>query len=254
MKMEMQQIDNCPLCESTIREPFLEDKEVGWYGKVFKLVICECSHIYTPEVPILEEKMKMLFGPGNKMTMNSLRRPHLFRYHEKLYHQLVEKHHKPKRWFGVGCGTATLLKIARDYGAEVSGNDINQPTADLARYIWGIEVFNTPTIDMPDLKEKVDYVTMLDYIEHTYTPVEDLKWAYRNMEHKGVLFIKTFYMNSPRYEREGKEHFSMYSQEHFQYWTEENLVKALERAGFVIADIRRDGFIIFISAIKFKEA
>ena len=95
----------------------------------------------------------------------------------------------PGRLLDVGCASGRFLLAARSSGWEVSGVDLNDDTADLARQ-HELDV-KTGTIDDLDPETRFDVITMWDVVEHVLDPVALLSSANRLLAPGGRLFITT---------------------------------------------------------------
>ena len=262
IKMEL--TPGCPICGcgSMPSDWYLRTDQISWYGETFHLQRCSCGMIYSATRPEASRRLRLWDGAvGRQIIEQSLRRPHLFRYYEDLFAEVMEKYFRgvaiapigdevpdPLRLFDCGTGCAAWLKVFKDYGLEVAGSDLNPSAEWFAQKFWEIDVRIKPTTEV-HLADKVDLVSMMDYIEHTYTPRQDLEWALENLEPGGLLFLKTFYMDSPIHKREDDE-FRMYAHEHFNYFTEEVLVELIKDVGFQELTVRKDDLIIYITGRK----
>lgn len=242
----MEATPGCPVCGELTGDWYLRTDQIPWYGMTFHLQRCSCGMIYASERPEASRRLRLWDGAvGRQVIEQSLRRPHLFRYYEKLFAEVRGNKPDMASLFDCGTGCAAWLKVAKDYGLQVSGSDLNPSAEIFAQRFWEIDVRIKLTKDV-HLADKVDGVSMMDYIEHTYTPRQDLEWALENLEPGGLLFLKTFYMDSPIHKREDNE-FRMYAHEHFNYFTEEVLVELIKDVGFQELTVRKDNLIIYVT-------
>lgn len=96
----------------------------------------------------------------------------------------------------------------------------------------GIAAYNVSTQEL-ELDETFDIITMLDYLEHTYTPYDDLKWAWNHLNPEGVLLFKTLFLGCPDHRREGND-WKLFEAGHFHFFYPHVLYDMTTQAGFDI--------------------
>jgi SAM-dependent methyltransferase len=238
MNAEFESISECPLCASEQRHPYSADPGKPWYGKVFRVVQCEkCKFVYTPMRPTMRYRIARGFTgkeSGEQRLKASLRRPRLFFSRLNLLEYL--KRFKPniKSLFDVGCGAGAFMKVARDHGLHVEGCDLHDYLVEWCNDAWRIPTYLGPTIDL-ELDQRFDAVSMIDYLEHTYTPREDLKWAFEHMNPGGALLLRTLYLECPKHVKQGPN-WDMFFIEHFNYFPKDTLFSLLWDSGFTVLD------------------
>lgn len=96
------------------------------------------------------------------------------------------------RLLDIGCDTGSLLCVARDdFGMQVTGLEISERAAEVARSRNGLNVV-VGTMESTGLApESFDYITMIDLIEHVSDPLALLKSARRLLRPGGRLYIMT---------------------------------------------------------------
>jgi 2-polyprenyl-3-methyl-5-hydroxy-6-metoxy-1,4-benzoquinol methylase len=108
---------------------------------------------------------------------------------------------EPHSMFEIGCSVGWYLKVARDEFLTRSstfltqGCDANRFAAETASTGFGIDVFGGVFRHYPSDRlrtDSFDLATALDYIEHTYTPRDDLARLYEMTVPGAVLVVKTF--------------------------------------------------------------
>jgi SAM-dependent methyltransferase len=105
----------------------------------------------------------------------------------------------PDSIFEAGCSVGWYLKVARDeflVGSKIAqGCDANRFAAAKARSGFGLDVFAGTLRDYPLQdwqRNRFHLVAALDFIEHTYTPRDDLSKLFDMAAPGGVLMLKTF--------------------------------------------------------------
>lgn len=251
-KMEWETVDKCNFCGSTENDVYLDvDANVDFNGKKLRLVKCQnCDLVYASPRPTFES-IRMLFS--DEVTCRyriekKLNRPDIMNVHKKAVELAMFYHDgEPKSLFDVGTGAGTVLMVAKNLGLEVLGNEINRYSNELL--VWNhISCYNIPTCEL-NLNRKFDIVTCFDYIEHTYTPYEDLKWIVNHINQDGILYLKTLWLECPNHLKMGTR-WNLFGGQHYYYYYPKVIRKMIESVGFSIINTFREPAIIHIIAKK----
>jgi len=224
-----------------------------WYeSKPMRLVECEdCRLVYADPRPKFEELLKRTFmhmdGWAKEITHRKLGRPNVEEVHRRIVVQALNYCWNASSLFDVGTGAGTVLTEARKLGLSVAGNDVNMYACHFLKQ-KGISVYNTPTNKL-ELTDKFDIVTMLDYLEHTYTPFDDLKWAWNHLNDQGILLLKTLYLNCPNHKVQG-DNWKLFEAGHFQFFYTGVLLQMFKKSSFEILFHERGSAIIKVIARK----
>ena len=242
---------NCNFCGGDKKKEYLVNPRKHWYeGKPLRLVEClDCRLVYADPRPKFERILTpfmQMGGWAESITIRKLNRPFVHRVHREIV-QYALKYCEAKSLFDVGTGAGTLLMEAKKLGLTVAGNDINSYACHMLEEI-GITIYNLPTQQL-ELEQKFDIITMLDYLEHTYTPFNDLKWAYDHLAPKGILFFKTLYLNCPNHQRQGDD-WNLFEAGHFHFFYVGVLFDMLKKLDFKILEHQGSTAIIRVIAQK----
>lgn len=232
---------HCEFCGSDRKNLYIESDIPAWYEKrPIRLEQClDCDFVYASPRPLAEDLYKrfMTDSPFAKtITERKRARKNVQDIHDRIVLEAIEAHgNEPKSLFDMGCGAGTIIEAAAARGLRAGGNDLNWYSTKILRES-GYDVRTCFTSEL-DIKDSYDIVTMLDVLEHSYTPSSDLKVAYGFMSPGAILYAKTLYLGCPKHLAEG-EHWSLYGAGHFSYFTPDVLQKMVEAAGFTILKIR----------------
>lgn len=137
------------------------------------------------------------------------------------------------RVLDVGCATGFFLTIARERGWEPNGVEISGYCCEYALREFNLKIQQGFFKELP-MQAGFKLVTMWDYIEHSFTPDEDIRKAWELLEPGGLLALATPDAASlpAKFFKENwmgfKEH------EHLYYFTAQNLTGLLKKTGFEI--------------------
>lgn len=246
--MEWEQV-NCEYCGSDKSTLYLESPIPNWYeGKEIRLVECDkCELIYANPRPIESDLYRrfMTDSPFAKtITERKRARKNVGEVHNHVIDEVMEYHPTAQSLFDFGCGAGTLIEAASERGLKAGGNDLNwYSTEQLKKAGFDVrKCFNAEV----DTTAKYDVATMLDVLEHSFTPNVDLNVAYDLLSDDGLLFAKTLYIGSPRHQADG-EAWPLFGQGHFHYFKPDVLRQMIESAGFEILHSREAALIRIIA-------
>jgi len=227
------QILECNFCGSGGRKPL--------YGDDSHLVRCDgCGLVYTRAQMTLE-MMKEFYNEDYFTSSNSLNKGYedYFESRKNINRtfsrrlDLIERYTSgPGRLLDVGCAAGFFLETAKERGWEVSGVDISELCAAYARDRLGIEVRNELFLHSGYEAGSFDMVTMWDYLEHSATPKEDILHAGKLLKEAGILVIATPDISSLPARLFKSNWIGIKLEEHFYYFSRDNLKRILAESGF----------------------
>jgi len=169
-------------------------------------------------------------------------------YYHGLYVDLL-KHigNKKPLVLEVGSNIGWFLREAIKAGArpDSQGVDLCPHAVKIGRKEFGLNLFACPFCDfVPDTSEGFDMILTNDYIEHTYTPAQDLRLMRDYSHDRTVLFLKTFLEELD--EPAGRT--MICPPWHSYHFTEATLRRALEEAGWKVQKLFTEGVIVTVIA------
>ena len=171
----------CENCGSDEQVLYMESPVPKWYqGKDIRLVSCRrCDLVYACPRPVAEDLYQGYLAGNEKVkeiTLRKLNRPNVRKIHGAVVKEAVGYlNRRAATLLDIGCGAGTVMMEAGEMGIAASGIDVNRFACDMLSEM-GFEAYCGFTGAM-DIAKKYDVITMLDYIEHTYTPCGDLRFA-----------------------------------------------------------------------------
>ena len=157
--------------------------------------------------------------------------------------------HIPQTMFEVGGNVGWFAVAARDFGVPlIDGCDLNPFAVGLAQQGHGLAGYEAGDFADYQPKRQYELTVGLDYLEHTYTPKQDIEKLYGMTQPGGVFLFKTFLD-----ERDFK-HEQLSPPSHAIHWTEVVLRREIERVGFNIRTWRYDYGDYFVITIAQKPA
>jgi len=150
----------------------------------------------------------------------------------KRYLSIVENlSNKKGKLFDVGAATGFFINLAKEYGFSVSGVEISDFAADIARK-RGFDV-KTGVLEFKEIdKESFDVITMLDVIEHMPDPEVSLQISNKILKSGGLLVINTPDSGSIYSKMMGKNWHLLIPPEHIHLFNKDGIKKLLQRNGF----------------------
>lgn len=161
----------------------------------FELVRCRgCDLVYVTNPPALEALQRLYsFEHGYHQKVADPSADVRFET-EVARNHLADLQHYNKtagRLLDIGCSAGFFLDEARVAGWDVSGLELSEDTAEIARRKFGLEV-TTGVLGVGLFRAgSFDAVTMWDVIEHVVDPVSTLVEVSRILKDDGVLLMET---------------------------------------------------------------
>jgi 2-polyprenyl-3-methyl-5-hydroxy-6-metoxy-1,4-benzoquinol methylase len=241
----------CNYCGSIDTVNYLKSKNINFYGQIFNLKKCtNCGLVFCDSRPNFEDILNYYkFSDWSKgMIAVKNIRPDVKGIHRNVIRQCLSYNKNAKSLFDIGTGGGTLLIEAKNMGLKVSGNDINRASSIYLMETYGINIFEEPTNKL-DFKYKYDIITMLDYIEHSYTPFDDLTFACKHLADNGILYLKTLYLNCPNHKKM-KDKWNLFGEGHYHYFTVSTLMNMIYDCNLKLLEVSLYDAIIKIIAQK----
>ena len=167
---------NCPICDGALTRPLVKD-----------LCVCSgCGHRRRQEIPTPEELKErtrhfQLSATKNKVT----RKARL----EDARHQLELLDCPPGNVYDVGAAAGFFLKVARDAGWGVWGNEISVSAIEWARRHYEIWIGYGLLEEIAHPPEFIDAVVIWNTLEHCINPLTTLQAAHHILKPGGVLLV-----------------------------------------------------------------
>ena len=141
----------------------------------------------------------------------------------------------------VGCATGFFLSIAQRKGWEPDGVEISGYCCEYALREFGMRFKRGFFKDLGGLEPGFKLITMWDYIEHSFTPDEDIRRAYELLEPGGVLALATPDVGSLPAQIFKQNWMGFKEHEHLYYFTKKNLLTLLRKEGFQVLSVSYTG-------------
>jgi SAM-dependent methyltransferase len=248
----------CPICGS-------EDPILRYQISRFKVLCCrDCTQIYL--YPLLSpdeirEMFAQLYTSGDG-SVPELKTYYAFTYDDEPSNPLVqlyeswldklEQERAPGALLDVGCGTGLFMSVARRRGWDPFGIDDSVEATSYAREHFGLDVWVGDFSDFSAEGRRFDAITGWDIIEHARKPIELLDAMRACLAPGGIVGLSTpnqrsildvvagaFYRLTGGRVTGPLEKF--YIEQHFLYYTPDTLTQSLERGGFEVAQLLREG-------------
>lgn len=220
----------CPLCSG--------DTRLWGIKNSYNLLLCNsCNLIFVNPLPDPKSLYNQDYFSGANLGFgyidyDSDKEPMIPTFNK--YIDLFNKYGKKEgRLFDVGAATGFFLKIAQNRGYSVSGVEMSDYAALMARKS-GIEVYSGDLMSLSLRNQSFDIVTMLDVLEHMTEPLVELLEVKRILKPDGLLVI-----NAPNGQSflakilKTKWHLVL-PPEHLFYFSPKNLSNFLEKNGFKV--------------------
>lgn len=176
----------CPNCRLRFYSPRLEQTE-QWL-----------DHCMRNEGSKVQVEKILKLGTALPIPEGGARRR--IEYNRGIYGRYLEKAsgllgRTPRKIYEVGCNIGRLLDVAAKLfdGVFVSGCDPNPHAVKICEEEFGITVEESLFQCVKDAEKDFDIIVGWNFIEHSSTPVDDIKKAHSMLAKGGILFLRTFH-------------------------------------------------------------
>ena len=233
--------NECPLCGAG-------GAELVWQEDGYDLVRCStCDLLYVANPPSDEELAHLYSFEGGFHTQlaDGSDGQSSAADTNALHHlDVIGRVQSPGRLLDVGCATGRFMRHARDRGWLVSGVELNDDTAAIARDS-GLEVTTGTLADLA-ADNRFDAITMWDVVEHVPDPLGLLRDAADHLAPGGRLWLATPNVDGlfPKASLKAAGRVGRWPHPeppyHLSQFSESTLRQALGRAGFTKVDVTHE--------------
>jgi 2-polyprenyl-3-methyl-5-hydroxy-6-metoxy-1,4-benzoquinol methylase len=142
------------------------------------------------------------------------------------------------RLLDLGCALGFLLGVARDFGFDVRGLDLNPAAIAEAQREFGDRVHAGPLDERAFPGERFDVVTLIDVLEHVPDPAGLLAAIAARLAPGGIAAAVLPNTGSLACRVLGRR-WPHYNAEHLYYWSAASLRRFLERDGWRVLALRQ---------------
>jgi len=234
----------CNLCKSDFYK-FMFKKDN------FSIVRCKkCSLIYVN--PRLTQKSLVESYNKNKISPVP--------YYKENYEEdkatfekrirIIQKYKKSGKLLDIGCSIGTFLEVAKEYGYDCYGIDLNKQAIAAAKQ-KGLNV-RVANIENNKINSKFDIIVMNDLIEHVTDPVKTMQIANKLLKKSGIIFLVTPNGGSIMAKITGKDWVHYKPNEHLSYFSPKTISILLKKAKFNVINVATIGRVRNLATIITK--
>lgn len=257
----MKFIENCPVCNNSSFEPFLEAKDFLVTKEKFKIVECKaCGFHFTNPIP-LEEKIGEYYKSEKYVSHNSNRKGLINFIYNIVRHitlrskvKIVRNETEGEDLLDIGSGSGHFLKVANEKGFNGMGIEPSEEARAFAHSKNGVR-----SVTQEDLfqieKKSFDVITMWHVLEHVYDLESYLKTINKILKNNGRLIIAVPNMNA--YDsRHYKSNWAAYDvPRHLYHFRKTDISRLLLNHGFELKKVipmRYDAYYISMLSEKYR--
>lgn len=228
----MNNISECPICNSKAFAPFLEVKDHMITKEEFNIVCCEsCGFHFTNPIPT-RENIGDYYKSDVYVSHSSSKKGMINRLYNSVRKRTLKQKVKwidsnstGKKLLDLGCGTGHFLRAAIDAGYNGIGIEPDEDARSFAQAENNLSPL--PQGELYNLeKGSIDVVTMWHVLEHVYDLKRDVETLTQLLTKNGTIFIAVPNMNS--YDaRKYKSFWAAYDVPRHLYHFQENDIRNL---------------------------
>lgn len=244
--VQWEDVSKCNFCGGEAFSEYLNSTKPLWFdGR--PLILCRCDNcdlVFANPRPTRVDANEEYLA-GDELAVEAIERKNarnnVYAIHRKVIATATEHlGRKPLALYDMGFGSGSLLEVAKEEGLEAWGNEVNKAAVDRLRSM-GINALFGFTGDVDAPTGHFDIVTNLDYIEHTYQPMDDLRECHRLAAPGGILYLKTLYLDCAAHlMAEDSWHLlgRPSGESHLHYFWPRVIRDMVVKAGFTVLDIQ----------------
>lgn len=245
----MHQLTNCPVCNATTIGSFIKTTaQMHSDREMFNFDQCaECKLVFlNPRVPVDELKNyytsyylpyrgAKAWGKFEKLVENSQQKLDLKRVKRvKDSHTLSSE----SLILDVGCGQPSFLKACKqELNCQTLGIDFsNEGWKDQSAHFDGLDL---RVAEIKDLQRGLqpDVITMWHYLEHDYTPLENLSYLKSISKPSTTLIIEIPNFESTSRRKYGENWAGWHTPRHISLFSPQNVELLLQKSGWKVSKL-----------------
>ena len=240
----MLKLSSCPVCKDSSISPFIEtNAQMHSSKEVFNFDQCsKCLLVFlNPRVPLellknyytsfyLPYRGAKAWGKYEKLVEGSQKKLDIKRVSRI---KATQKLSKDSLILDVGCGNPSFLKACKDIlNCNAMGIDFSDE--GWKNSIKSFEGITLQVAEIKDLKKelKPDVITMWHYLEHDYTPFENLSYLRSISKPSTTLVIEIPNFDSASRKKYGKNWAGWHTPRHLSLFSPKNIELLLENTGW----------------------
>ena len=227
----------CNLCNKKNMELFLEISSSNY------LRCTNCGLVCLENMPDMS-KIKTVYNSDYFVKKGKGGLGADFIGEEKLYFakfqnriKRIERRIKTGRILDIGTSVGQFLFVARKAGWDISGVEVSEAAADMARQHYKINIDVGTLEDVDFGNDLFDVVTLWHVFEHFPDPMQSLKKIHSLLKKDGLLVIELPNIGSKKAINAGVKWSYLLPSEHLFYYTPVTISRFLEKAHFKIETI-----------------
>jgi len=266
----MQQLTNCPTCNATTIGTFIKvSAQMHSSKELFNFDQCdECKLVFlNPRVPLdqlknyyssyyLPYRGAKAWGKYEKLVENSQQKLDIRRVKRtKDSHNLSPD----SLILDIGCGRPTFLKACQQIlNCRTIGIDFSdEGWKDESAHFKGLDLQVAEIQDLPSSLQP-DVITMWHYLEHDYSPFENLRYLNSISKPSTTLIIEIPNFDSTSRKKYGEKWAGWHTPRHISLFSPDNISLLLQKSGWKVSELLTYGtmdpyFLYWMSDMEKKE-
>ncbi|MFT6338157.1 MAG: 2-polyprenyl-3-methyl-5-hydroxy-6-metoxy-1,4-benzoquinol methylase [Halioglobus sp.] len=245
----MHQLSNCPICDSTSTGSFIKTTAQMHSSKeLFNFDQCaECKLVFlNPRVPLdqlknyytshyLPYRGANAWGKFEQLVESSQQKLDFKRVRRVKDAHLVSS---DSLILDVGCGQPSFLKACQEeLNCRTIGIDFSdEGWKDQSAHFEGLDLQVAEIKDLPSTLQP-DVITMWHYLEHDYTPLENLEYLKSIAKPSTTLIIEIPNFDSRSRRKYGENWAGWHTPRHISLFSPDNVALLLQKSGWKVSKL-----------------
>jgi len=259
----MNQLSNCPNCNSQTFEPFISCKDYTVSGEVFSIVNCtSCGFKFTNPRPA-NNKIGDYYKSDNYISHSNTSKGLISKLYKAVRNYtlkgklgLISKHSIKGNLLDYGCGTGMFLSVAKSSTWNAFGIEPDSGARNFAIKENKMTVYPDVKTASANLKDtQFNCITLWHVLEHVMDLNETIAWFYSKLNKGGALIIAV--PNYTSYDaKHYKEFWAAYDvPRHLYHFEQTVMVNLVQKTGFTFKEslpMKFDSFYVSMLSEKYK--
>src|SRR5690554_15509 len=257
----MKNIVECPVCNGTSFNKFLETKDYFLTKEKFNIVTCKtCDFHFTNPIPN-EEHIEDYYKSENYVSHNANKKGiinFLYNWVRKRTLRdkamLVRHETEGKDLLDFGSGSGHFLSVAENYGFNGVGIEPSKEARDFAIHTKGVKS-SEPSVFYDFPKHSFDVITLWHVLEHVMDLEKDIQQMHQILKFDGKLIVAVPNMNSFD-ARHYKKYWAAYDlPRHLYHFQEKDIARLMLKYNFQLKKVipmKYDAYYISMLSEKYR--
>ncbi len=235
----------CPICDGkSLSNLYVVDG--------FNIANCpQCTLVFVRERMTEETLQPYYDNPDQDVVYDDPGNAANLEYFYNRLKQVISKSVERGKILDVGCNQGQFLDLLGDHW-ERYGNELSPHAAQMAKQKYGNHIFQGTLANFPLTGERFDVITMMDVLDHSPDPIQELKRVNQLLKPNGLVAIKVHNISCLWAQVVKDRFYAIIPPFHLWYFNRATLTRTLARSGFKVKSVMFIGNVLQLKTIPYR--